>query len=590
MYSFNKYQLLVINYKISCLSLHINSFPDNKTMQYPSRFIPFKAELSTISLPEKFTYPFYYTPHPIASLAAEELQTYIESHDWNHNFGIDEKAEGLEIGKMFGVLVVENTKGDLGYLAAFSGKLGNSNHHKYFVPPVFDMLTEGSFFLEGELKINAVNARIAEIERSDEFKNLNQEFKTLQKSLNEEEEALREKMRNAKANRKMQRQENEGKMNPVDFEALMNSLADESIAYKTRLAQFKRSQNEQISDLENKLKPFTEELEMLLHKRKTDSARLQQKLFTSYKFLNRKGEEKALLDIFKDTAFRKPPAGAGECAAPKLLHYAFKNDLKPVAMAEFWWGAPPGTEIRKHKQFYPACLGKCKPILSHMLIGMSVDVNPLLANPGIDKVIKTVYEDDSILVVNKPHDLLSVPGKEIYDSVYARIKKQYPEAEGPLLIHRLDMSTSGLLIIAKDLKSHNFLQQQFIKRKVKKTYTALLEGYLKETEGVIDLPLQQDILDRPRQKVDFETGKSSRTEWKVLERKKGMTRIELTPITGRTHQLRVHCAHVKGLNAPIKGDDLYGKIKDRLYLHATTLGIKHPITKEDMFFEAQPDF
>ncbi len=559
-------------------------------MQHYSRFIPFKTELQAISIPEKFTYPFYYTPHPLAVIAAEELQNYIASHDWNHNFGIDPNAEGLEIGKMFGVLVVENTHGELGYLAAFSGKLANSNHHKYFVPPVFDMLTEGSFFLEGELKINAINAKINEIEQNEVFLKLKQEFTELKTKLNKEETALREEMRNAKANRKKQREENERKISETEFLELMKNLADESIAYKTRLSQFKLSQKEQMLAIEIQLAPFTEELDVLMQKRKTDSARLQQKLFTSYTFLNQAGEEEGLLNIFKDTAFRKPPAGAGECAAPKLLHYAFKHNFKPIALAEFWWGAPPGTEIRKHKQYYPACLGKCKPILSHMLKGIEVDVNPLLDNPGIDKVIETVYEDDAILVINKPHDLLSVPGKEIYDSVYSRIKKQYPEADGPLLIHRLDMSTSGLLIIAKDLISHNFIQQQFIKRKVKKTYTALLEGYLKETEGIIDLPLAQDILDRPRQKVDFETGKSARTEWKVLDRKKGSTRIELTPITGRTHQLRVHCAHSKGLNTPIKGDDLYGKIADRLYLHATTLGIKHPITKEEMIFEAQPDF
>lgn len=561
-----------------------------KAMHNPSKLISFKTELPAVSLPEKFTYPFYYTPHPLALTAAEELQNYIETQNWNHNFGIDSNAEGLEIGKMFGVLVVENSQGELGYLAAFSGKLANSNDHQYFVPPVFDMLTEGGFFLEGELEINAVNKRISEIEKNETFLKLKQEAIVLRKTLLIEEEALREKMRIAKAARKQQRKENDGSMHTDDFSNLMNTLAEQSIQYKTSLAQFKRRQKEENSLIENQLAPFTKELEALQLKRKTDSACLQERLFTSYTFLNSLGEEEGLLNIFKDTAFRKPPAGAGECAAPKLLHYAFKNDLKPIALAEFWWGAPPGKEVRKHKQFYPACLGKCKPILSHMLKGMKVDVNPLLANPGIDKVIKTVYEDDAILVINKPHDLLSVPGKEIYDSVYARIKKEYPEAEGPLLIHRLDMSTSGLLIIAKDLKSHNFLQQQFIKRKVKKTYTAILEGYLKETEGIIDLPLQQDILDRPRQKVDFETGKSARTEWKVLERKKGMTRIELTPITGRTHQLRVHCAHKSGLNAPIKGDDLYGKVKDRLYLHATTLGIKHPTTKEDMIFEALPDF
>jgi len=559
-------------------------------MQNPSRFILFKADLPSISLPEKFTYPFYYTPHPLAIIAAKELQWYIEKNNWNHNFGIEPDAEGLEIGKMFGVLVVRNSQGELGYLAAFSGKLANSNHHKYFVPPIFDMLTEGSFFLEGELEINNVNAKISELEKNETFLKLKEEFNALLQKLSSEEENLRKEMRTAKAIRKKERQEEESKMNPEDFKDLMSKLADESIGYKTKLAQFKRSQKEQFSLIASKLTPFTIELEQLQQKRKKDSARLQQKLFTSYTFLNKEGEEEGLLNIFKDTAFRKPPAGAGECAAPKLLHYAFKNELTPIALAEFWWGAPPGTEIRKHKQYYPACLGKCKPILSHMLKGMEVDTNPLLANPGIDKVIQTIYEDESILVVNKPHDLLSVPGKEIYDSVYSRIKKKYPAAEGPLLIHRLDMSTSGLLIIAKDLKSHNFLQQQFIKRKVKKTYTALLDGYLKDTQGTIDLPLQQDVLDRPRQKVDFETGKSARTEWKVLERRKGMTRIEMIPITGRTHQLRVHCAHIKGLGMPIKGDDLYGKVKDRLYLHATTLGIKHPITKEDMLFEVQPDF
>lgn len=559
-------------------------------MQDLSKFIPFKAELTAVSLPEKFTYPFYYTPHPLAITATEELQEYIELQDWNHNFGLDSNAEGLEIGKMFGVLVVENTKGELGYLAAFSGKLANSNHHKYFVPPVFDMLTEGSFFLEGELKINAINSRISELEQSKLFIQLKSRLTKLTKTLNNEEAELRKEMRNAKANRKKKRKENEGTLDKGAYDKLMHTLADESIAYKTRLTQLKISHKEQILEIESQLNPFTQELKELQQKRKTDSAQLQQKLFTSYKFLNKYGEEEALLNIFKDTVFKKPPAGAGECAAPKLLHYAFKHDFKPISLAEFWWGTPPGTEIRKHKHYYPACLGKCKPILSHMLKGIDVDVNPLLTNPGIDKVIQTVYEDDFILVVNKPHDLLSVPGKEIYDSVYARIRKEYPDAEGPLLIHRLDMSTSGLLIIAKDLESHNALQKQFIKRTVDKTYTALLDGYLKETVGTIDLPLQLDILDRPRQKVDFETGKSARTEWKVIERKKGMTRIELTPITGRTHQLRVHCAHSKGLNTPIKGDDLYGVVADRLYLHATTLGVTHPKTKERMLFEAQPDF
>ncbi|PKR81577.1 RNA pseudouridine synthase [Brumimicrobium salinarum] len=559
-------------------------------MHNPSKFISFQEDISKYPLPDKFTYPFYYQPHPLAVLASKELQTIIKNKNWEHNFGLAQNVKGLEIGKMFGVLVVKNTAGELGYLAAFSGKLANTNHHKYFVPPVFDMLTDGSFFLEGEEKINAINTRISEIEENTSFQKLNAELTNLKNTCAIEEEQFREKMRKAKAERKSKRSEGQKNLNLKEYESLKVSLAKESVAYKNSLNDLKKKNQQAISKIEKQLTTYNTELQQLLSKRKQDSSTLQAKLFKAYTFLNAKGERKALLDIFQETAFKKPPAGAGECAAPKLLHYAFKNRLKPIAMAEFWWGAPPGTEIRKHKQYYPACLGKCKPILSHMLKGMQVDENPLLKNPGANKTIKTIYEDEFILVVNKPHDLLSVPGKEIYDSVYARIKKQYPDAKGPLLIHRLDMSTSGLLIIAKDLESHKKLQEQFIKRKVKKSYTALLDGYLKTTEGIIDLPLAMDVLDRPRQKVDFENGKSARTTYKVIERKKGKTRIELTPVTGRTHQLRVHCAHSKGLNMPILGDDLYGNLADRLYLHATTLEIVHPQHNTTLFFEAPPSF
>ncbi|RFC54943.1 RluA family pseudouridine synthase [Brumimicrobium aurantiacum] len=559
-------------------------------MQNPSKFISFLSDISEYSLPEKFTYPFYYTPHPLAEIAAKELQDYISSQEWDHNFGLNPKDEGLEIGKMFGVLVVQNDQNEIGYLAAFSGKLANSNHHQNFVPPVFDMLTEGSFFLEGELEINAINERIAELEKEQEFLDLKLKFQKLQEQLKTQEESLRSEMREAKAARKKKRTAGKSSLSPTLFEELKTELANESIAYKNKLAKFKTASQEKLQQLKNEIAPFQDEFDQLLLKRKTDSAKLQQRLFKAYKFLNIDGDQEALLDIFSGTAFKRPPAGAGECAAPKLLQYAFKNDLKPVALAEFWWGAPPGTEVRKHQHFYPACLGKCKPILSHMLDGIPVDENPLLKNPGIDKVIETVFEDDKILVINKPHDLLSVPGKEIYDSVFSRIKKEYPDAEGPLIVHRLDMSTSGLMIIAKDLTTNHHLQQQFIKRTVAKTYTALLVGYLKETSGVIDLPLALDVLDRPRQKVDFENGKSARTEWEVLERRKGTTRIKLIPITGRTHQLRVHCAHSKGLDTPIKGDDLYGQVDNRLHLHATTLEITHPETKERLRFEAEAGF
>jgi tRNA pseudouridine32 synthase/23S rRNA pseudouridine746 synthase len=264
--------------------------------------------------------------------------------------------------------------------------------------------------------------------------------------------------------------------------------------------------------------------------------------------------------------------------------------LRPVAMAEFWWGVSPAPEIKKHKQFYSACRGKCEPILHHMLEGMSLEDNPMMMYDGETKKITTVYEDDELLIINKPTEFLSVPGKVIKDSVWMRMKHKYPEATGPLIVHRLDMSTTGLMIIAKTKEAHKEIQSQFINRKIKKRYIALLDGVVEEDEGYINLPLRQDYEDRPRQLVCHEHGKRARTSWNVLERKENTTKIHFHPITGRTHQLRVHAAHHLGLNMPIIGDDLYGKKGDRLHLHAEWIEFDHPKTKERVSFHADADF
>ena len=224
--------------------------------------------------------------------------------------------------------------------------------------------------------------------------------------------------------------------------------------------------------------------------------------------------------------------------SPKLLQYAFQHQMKPIAMAEFWWGQSPETSIRKHKYFYPACIGKCKPILTHMLEGILTDENPMLQNPAAGKVIETVYEDEHLLVVNKPAEFLSVPGRNIKDSVANRMKEKFPDATGPLVVHRLDMSTSGLMLIAKTQEVHKYLQYQFIKRIIKKRYVAVLDGMVEGEEGTIDLPLYPDWDNRPRQMVDYENGKSGRTHWKVISHNNKQTRIYFFPVTGRTHQLR----------------------------------------------------
>jgi tRNA pseudouridine32 synthase/23S rRNA pseudouridine746 synthase len=328
---------------------------------------------------------------------------------------------------------------------------------------------------------------------------------------------------------------------------------------------------------------------MLKAERKCRSAALQSLLFEQYVFLNSEGKGKSLQEIFRETAFGKPPSAAGECATPKLLQAAFLAGYRPLAMAEFWWGASPKSEIRKHKQFYPACTGKCKPILGHMLEGMPVDENPFLKVPQEGRRLEIIYEDDDLLVVNKPSGLRSVPGVDVLDSVYSRLQSLLVNIE-PLMIHRLDMDTSGLLVVAKTPDAHKHIQRQFLRRTVSKRYTALLSKIIDGDEGSITLPLCADLYNRPRQLVCFENGKKSSTRWKVIERTGTMTRVHFWPLTGRTHQLRMHAAHELGLNAPIVGDDLYGTAAGRLFLHAAQLSFVHPTTKELMSFEAAEEF
>ena len=331
---------------------------------------------------------------------------------------------------------------------------------------------------------------------------------------------------------------------------------------------------------------FSHKINAIKENRRVKSAELQQQLFENYAFLNQSGELKSLGKIFNGN----PPAGAGECAAPKLLHYAFQHELKPIAMAEFWWGQSPKSEVRKHQQFYPACTGKCEPILAHMLAGIELENNPFLVNSAEGKELEIVFEDDYLVVVNKPSEFLSVPGKQVVDSVYTRMKQQFPDATGPLVVHRLDMSTSGLLLIAKSSEIHKKLQSQFIKRQIKKRYVALLDGILNEDNGIINLPLRVDLDNRPNQIVCYEHGKNAETHWEVVSRINNRTLIYFYPITGRTHQLRVHAAHSLGLNAPIVGDDLYGNKANRLHLHAESITFQHPITKEKMTLSVPADF
>lgn len=553
-----------------------------------SCFTHFQSSISAYTLPEKFTFPFYYDPHPLCLLAAQELQHHIETQtEWEHDFGLIEEKPDVIIGKMFGVLVVKDAKGEVGYLSAFSGKLADSNHHAKFVPPVFDVWEKGGFLNNGMDEVNIINRKIIELEENEDYLKYLKVLKDNKEASVQQIEAQKAKMRNDKKTRKQKREQAEIDLSPEDFQKVNEQLNLESVIAKNKLKQLTKSWKNQIAIDQEKVDQFVRPIKLLKEERKKKSASLQKKLFEKYQFLNQAGESKSLAEIFPDSI---PMGGAGECAAPKLLQYAFLHQMQPIAMAEFWWGQSPKSEIRKHKHFYPACIGKCKPILSHMLEGIPMDDNPLLKNPAEGKEIETVYEDEYLLVINKPAEFLSVPGRNIHDSVANRMKKKYPKATGPLVVHRLDMSTSGLMLIAKSLEIHKFLQSQFIKRTVKKRYVALLDGLVAGEEGMIDLPLRTDWNERPKQLVCYEHGKSAQTKWKVIHKKDQQTRIHFFPITGRTHQLRVHAAHPLGLNVPIVGDDLYGIKKDRLCLHAEWIQFMHPISKEMMTIEIAADF
>ena len=553
-------------------------------------FQNFKAAVSKIALPEKFTFPFYYEPHPLAKIATNELQEYLENQtDFTHNFGLSKKETSLPIGKMFGVLVVKNKQNKIGYLAAFSGKLADKSLPNKFVPPVFNMRTAGSFYLKGEAEIDEINKQLSILKTDEDYISQKKSFQETLKKIDTDLALGREKLKLHKKERKARKKNEQSTLNELDYNALITKLVQESFNdqffykalqeyYEAKIAKIK----EGFSDFENKIASLKKQ-------RKEKSNELQQTLFSKYTFLNKEKEQKNLLDIFDNPAL-KPPAGSGECTAPKLLQHAFLNDLTPICMAEFWWGISPNSAIRKHKNFYPACQGRCKPILNHMLEGVKMDANLLLENLAEKQPLEIVYEDAVLLVVNKPAEFLSVPGKDITDSVYTRIKAQYPNASGPLIVHRLDMSTSGILILTKTKEANKILQSQFIKRTIKKRYVALLDGEISKNSGKIQLPLRVDLDDRPRQLVDFEYGKNAITDWEIIKKEKGKTKVHFYPITGRTHQLRVHAAHKDGLNTPIVGDDLYGKKENRLHLHAEFIEFLHPSTKEIMRFTVAADF
>ncbi|MFQ9295483.1 MAG: pseudouridine synthase [Bacteroides fragilis] len=538
-------------------------------------FHSFQTSIAGIELPRLFTYPFHYTPHPLCVMAAGEVQAYINKQTrWK---------EELDKGKMFGVLIVRTSNGQTGYLAAFSGNLCGSNSHSFFVPPVYDLLKPDGFFKIEEEQISAINHQIGQLQNCDRYLELQQK---MERETASSQQALSEARKVLKAAKEKREQRRLHRPNENEQAAMIR----ESQYQKAEFKRLERYWKEQISEIKTEMESFSSRIEALKAERRNRSAALQQKLFQQFNFLNAKGETKNLCAIFEETVQKTPPAGAGECAAPKLLQYAYLSGLSPIAMAEFWWGESPKTEIRHHGYYYPSCRGKCEPILRHMLQGLNVEPAPSERYSLSQNMPEILFEDQWLLVLHKPEGVLSVPGKSEEQSIYSLLRARYPEATGPLVVHRLDMATSGLLLAAKTQEVHRHLQAQFENRSIKKRYIALLDGILSEEEGVIDLPICPDYLDRPRQMVNEELGKTAITRYRVMDRKNGQTRIAFFPLTGRTHQLRVHAAHPLGLNCPIVGDELYGRKAERLYLHAEYLEFIHPVSGQRMVIEKKAEF
>lgn len=588
---------------------------------------------TSVPSPRQFTYPFCYDVDPLAEAASEELQHYIATT------GLMSAETGC--GKMFGVLVVEykDEEGALqrGFLAAYSGLLGGRNDWQYFVPPVFDAQQPDGHFKRTEREISAINREISAIEHDPQYLQSVAQYEEMTKRLQAEVDAFKVEVDAAKARRDARRKSGE----PLSEEE-QAEMVRESQFMKAELRRRRKAMEQAESTFHN---PRATLLKSLQFQRKQMSDELQRWLFAAYRMLNAKGEERDLIDIFREYTHAMPPAGAGDCCAPKLLQYAYQHRLRPVCMAEFWWGESPASEIRHHLHYYPACRSKCLPILTHMLKGLDVAPNPL-AQKRHTAEPRVLYADEYILVVDKPAGMLSVPGKaddsasvsvEEYFANNSKLKTQ--NSKFLKAAHRLDMDTSGLLVLARTEQAYVELQRQFASRETMKRYEAVLCGVPKHTTPhstlhsdvpepitqnskfkiqnsstqpdscleAISLPLIADINDRPRQRVDMEHGKPALTLYNIVEVRaadantavayttkkadQSLTLVHLYPKTGRTHQLRVHCAHPQGLACPILGDPLYGTERaDRMYLHAAELTFRHPITGEPMHFLSPSGF
>lgn len=537
--------------------------------------------------------PFDYTPDEACVKAFEDLVSRLESLKQSARKEDSDFLHEIEAGKMLGVLIATDKCGDEHTFYAFSGQLGRSGFYfPGFVEPVFDYLQPDGYFKKNEAVISGMNEEIA-LYVSQVLLVREREYEEVKKRLDAKVSAFTEKCRVSKTERDCRRKR--GDIGKEELEEMIRRSQYE----KAELRRMKKRAEHELSPYAMALDEARSTLDEMKEKRRVSSEKLQQWLFSNFLVTNARGEERSLSEIFATTPLGVPPSGAGECCAPKLLQAAYRRGLTPKAMAEYWYGSPKGGELRIHGVYYPACRGKCLPVLSWMLQGLQVDP-PLdkFGDTGITFSPEIIYENEWFCVVNKPSGMLSVPGKGDNISVQQWLQQRYGRERNVRMAHRLDQDTSGLLVATFGDLSYKTIQKLFATRKVDKRYVAVLEGDYKAKDipekGSINLPLSPDWLDRPRQHVDIEAGKDALSEYEFLTVKNGKSRVIFHPLTGRTHQLRVHAASTKGLGMPIAGDPLYGvknsHREERLLLHAHTLEFVFPLDGKQYRFESPVPF
>ncbi|RKH38880.1 RluA family pseudouridine synthase [Corallococcus sicarius] len=530
-------------------------------------------------------------PHALARRAAEALQATLREGVIAP--GIPSRVlEGPDGGKMFGVLVVRQEDGRLGVLRAFSALLAGHWDVPGFVPPVFDREARARVEPVAEVTVKALRDRAEAWSTSEELRRLREDDDARQAREATEREALRQRHEARRQQRHLRRAQllNTPNLTETTRAEALHALDQESRGDKAERRRWDAAQEAARQELAPRRAKAERRLRALDRLRRIVSRGFMKQLHDTYAITSARGETRPLRALYPHA---EPPSGAGDCAGAKLLAYAFAHGLQPVALAEFWWGTPPASGGRIQGAFYPACRDKCGPLLPFLLEGLEVSAPRVFVPPPAPTPdLSILFEDAWLVIIDKPCGLLSVPGRDaaLTDSVLTRLRARHPHATGPLLVHRLDLDTSGLLVAALDARTHSALQRQFLHRDVDKRYVALIDGPVQADKGTITLPIRVDLDDRPRQIVDPVHGKPAVTEWEVLGREAGRTRVAFHPRTGRTHQLRVHAAHPLGLGAPIVGDPLYGHADRRLFLHAETLSFVHPATGQRVAFTRAAPF